>query len=423
MARRPQKTATPPTQPASERGKTASLPLSTARPRPLNEDQRLAWLRLIRSENVGPVTFRELINRFGSATAALDALPELSRQGGLRRNIRVCSERDALAELKHARQLGMSPVAFGEAGYPPLLGEVDAPPPLLYTLGHHELADQEIVSIVGARNGSAAGQKFARTTAAELGANNIVTASGLALGIDAAAHAAALATGTIAVVAGGIDVIYPPQNEALHNAIGKDGLIISELPPGFQPRSQDFPRRNRIISGIAKGTLVVEAAARSGSLITARYAAEQGRDVFAVPGNPLDPRAVGTNRLLRDGAILTTCTDDIIEHLRSGFARNNSDQSAIRDASHAIYGASNWEELSRNAAVEQSPAASERDAVVACLGTTPTELDEIIRATALPIQKVKCALLELDMAGRLEYHPGRLISLMPDEGSLPSSHG
>jgi DNA processing protein len=253
---------------------------------PLDSAQRLACLRLIRSDNVGPVTFRALINHFGGAEAALDALPDLSRRGG-RANIRICPRDQAEAELEAAEAIGAQPLFTIEPGYPPALAAIEAPPPLLYIKGNAGHLVRPMVAIVGARNGSAAGQKLARHFAARLGAAGFVIASGLARGIDGAAHGAALETGTVAVLAGGPDNIYPPEHADLQRAIAEKGCLVSENPPGFMPRAQDFPRRNRIISGIALGVLIVEAARRSGTLITARMALEQGREVFAVPGHPL----------------------------------------------------------------------------------------------------------------------------------------
>ena len=266
---------------AKRSDKALAPPRATSR---LSRGQHLAWLRLIRSENVGPATFRALVNEFGGAEAAIAALPTLSRRGGRAHDIRLCSEAEAEAELAHAEDWGASLVALGEPGYPTALSHVDAPPPLLYIKGRADLADIPIVAIVGARNGSAVGQKFTRQLASELGLEGFVIASGLARGIDTAAHRAALEHGTIAVVAGGIDIVYPPENEDLQNAIADRGLLISERSPGFSPRGKDFPRRNRLISGISLGVIVVEAAERSGSLITARLAGEQGREVFAMPG-------------------------------------------------------------------------------------------------------------------------------------------
>jgi len=287
----------------------AGAPLPVA---PLDDAQRLACLRLIRSENVGPVTFRALINHFGGAQAALEALPEVARQGGRRRPVRICPRDVAEAELAVAATAGAVPLFTIEPGYPTLLAHVDVPPPLLYVKGRVDLLNRQTIGIVGSRDASAAGHKIARDLARGLGEAGWVVASGLARGIDAAAHLAALATGTVAVLAGGIDVVYPPEHADLQARIGAEGCLVCEQPPGFSPRGQDFPRRNRIISGISSGVVVVEAAKRSGTLITARFAGEQGRDVFAVPGHPLDPRAEGTNQLIKDGAILVTDVEDIL---------------------------------------------------------------------------------------------------------------
>jgi len=281
----------------------------------LTDAQRLAWLRLIRAENVGPVTFRELINHYGGAEAALAALPTLSLRGGRGRPVRIPTRAEAEAELAVASRAGARLVALGEAGYPPLLANIEAPPPLLYVKGVAALLERPVIAIVGARNGSAAGQQMTRLIADGLGRQGFVIASGLARGIDGAAHRAALERGTVAVVAGGIDVIYPPEHAELTAEIGRRGLIISELPPGFQPRGVDFPRRNRIISGMAHALVVVEAARRSGTLITARFAAEQGREVLAVPGNVLSGRNRGGHGLLKDGAKIVETADDILEEL------------------------------------------------------------------------------------------------------------
>jgi len=256
---------------------------------PLDPAQRLACLRLIRSDNVGPVTFRELINHFGGAVQALEALPELSRKGGRRQALRICPRDVAQAELDSAAKIGARPIFTIEPGYPPALAAVDAPPPLLYVKGNAGHLTRPMVAIVGARNGSAAGQKLARLFASQLGAAGFVIASGLARGIDAAAHDAALATGTVAVLAGGIDNIYPPENAGLQRAIGERGCLVTENPPGFVPRAQDFPRRNRIISGLSLGVLIVEAARRSGTLITARMAGEQGGRCSPFPATPSIP--------------------------------------------------------------------------------------------------------------------------------------
>ena len=294
------------------RARLTPAPLPQA---PLDAAQRLACLRLIRSDNVGPVTFRELINHFGGAERALEALPELSRKGGRRQAPRICARSVAEAELEAADRIGARPLFTIEPGYPPALAAVDVPPPLLYVKGNTGHLTRPMVAIVGARNGSAAGQKLARLFASHLGAAGFVIASGLARGIDAAAHDAALATGTAAVLAGGIDNVYPPENAGLQRQIAERGCLVTENPPGFVPRAQDFPRRNRIISGLALGVLIVEAARRSGTLITARMAGEQGREVFAIPGHPLDPRAEGTNALIKTGATMVTEPEDVLSAL------------------------------------------------------------------------------------------------------------
>lgn len=368
--------------------------------RTLTDAQRLDWLRLIRSENVGAVTFRELVNHYGGAGAALDALPELSARGG-GRPIRICPVGEAEAELRRVARSGAALVAPGETGYPPWLAAIDAPPPLICIKGRPELMDNPVVAIVGARNGSAIGQKFARQLANDLGAEGFVIASGLARGIDTAAHVAALERGTAAVMAGGIDVVYPPENAGLHEAIGERGLLISERDMGFQPRGPDFPRRNRIISGMSCGVIVVEAARRSGSLITARMAGEQGREVFAVPGNPLDPRAQGTNGLLRDGANIVTCAEDVISVLAPILGRSDVGRSDSFSQEEADGGGGPLPDLT----------ASDRETVISALGYSPVDIDEVIRATGLSVRAVHIILLELDLAGRLERHGSQLVSL------------
>jgi DNA processing protein len=375
-------------------------PHPPARGERLTRQQRLSWLRLIRSENVGLATFRALVNEFGGAGAALDALPMLSRRGGSRHGIAVCSEADAEAELATAERLGAHLVAVGELGYPPALAQIDAPPPLVYAKGNLDLAMSPIVALVGARNGSAVGQKFTRQLAAELGLEGFVIASGLARGIDSAAHHAALERGTIAVLAGGIDIVYPPENAELQRAIGERGLLISERSPGFSPRGKDFPRRNRLISGISLGVVVVEAAERSGSLITARFAGEQGREVFAVPGSPLDPRSAGANNLLKQGAGLVTNVRDIIEALAPILGRPpepvdlaSSDEGSAPSPLPDI-------------------GQSERARIVSALGPSPVDIDELIRATGLRTRDVHIVLLELDLAGRLQRHGQQLVSLI-----------
>jgi DNA processing protein len=371
---------------------------------PLDDAQRLACLRLIRSDNVGPVTFRELINHCGGAEEALAALPELSRRGGRRQAIRICPRERAEAELQAAADIGARALFTIEPGYPPALAAVEVPPPLLYVKGNAGHLVRPMLAIVGARNGSAAGQKLARLFAASVGATGFVIVSGLARGIDAAAHEAALDTGTVAVLAGGIDNVYPPENADLQAAIAERGCLISENPPGFVPRAQDFPRRNRIISGVALGVLIVEAARRSGTLITARTAAEQGREVFAMPGHPLDPRAEGTNRLLKGGATLVTDPDDVIGALSP----------MLREAPVPWPAPSAFPDQGEGAAVARLPALDEGDRtrLLAALGPAPVDADELARAPpGLTARAIHIALLELALAGRIERHGHQLFSL------------
>lgn len=365
--------------------------------RRLDDAQRRAWLRLLRSENVGPVTFRALINRFGGAGAALDALPELSARGGLRRPIRVRTEREADDELRLAARLGARLIALGEPGYPPALGQIEAAPPLIYVSGSADILERPMIAVVGARNCSASGRRLVQGLAAELGAAGLVIVSGLARGIDGAAHEASLSTGTVAVLAGGHARLYPPEHEDLARRIAGDGALIGEMPPDWVPRGKDFPRRNRIIAGVARGVVVVEAAMRSGSLITARLAAEQGREVFAVPGSPLDPRAAGTNRLIRNGATLTRSAADVMEVL-APILGAPPDLPAAEPEARPL-GAVDIDD-------------DGRDRVVAALGPSPVEIDEAIRHTGLPPGMVMLALVELELAGRLERHPGQRVSLV-----------
>ncbi len=376
-------------------------PLPTAK---LGEAEQLACLRLIRSENVGPVTFRQLINTFGGAAKALEALPELSRRGGGRRAIRICPKGDAEHELSRARKIGAEPVFTIEPGYPAALAALDTPPPLLYIKGRSELLNRPALAIVGSRESSAAGAKLARQFAHAIGEAGYVIVSGLARGIDGAAHEAALKSGTVAVLAGGLDNIYPPEHEKLQARIASEGCLVSEQPPGFTPRGQDFPRRNRIVSGMSLGVVIVEAAARSGTLVTARFASEQGREVFAVPGHPLDPRAEGTNRLIKTGATLVTEPADILEALRplSGLSEIAAPISRPLDLSAAIE------------ASMPDVGDGERTRILAALGPAPTDLDAIIQVTGLSIRAVQIGLMELELAGRLSRPGPGLIALQMD---------
>jgi len=380
--------------------KPAPLPQAT-----LDDAQRLACLRLIRSDRVGPVTFRELINHYGGAEPALAALPELAQRGGSRKGLRLFPQDAAKAELDAAAKAGAVPVFTIEPGYPTVLARVDAPPPLLYVKGRVGLLERPTVAIVGSRNASAAGQRLTRDIATALAAEGLVIASGLARGIDAAAHEAALTRGTVAVLAGGIDHVYPPDNADLHKRIAAEGCLVTEQPPGFVPRGQDFPRRNRIISGLSMGVLIVEAARRSGSLITARQAGEQGREVMAVPGHPLDPRAEGTNQLLKDGATLVASADDVLAALRPQLRDDAGwrDHSVVREPSPAA----------TNEPDEPVLDDAARARVLEALGPAPSNVDDLARATGLGIRRLKIALLELALAGRIEQHGAQLVSLKP----------
>lgn len=355
--------------------------------------ERMARLRLIRSENVGPISYRQLVARFGSASAALDALPDLARRGG-GRSFRIADAGAVAREMEAVEQAGARLVFLGEANYPPQLAEIEDAPPALTIRGDIALAHRRVVGIVGARNASAAAIRFARGLAAELAAADVVVASGLARGIDAAAHAGALSGGTIGVVAGGIDNIYPPENATLYAALYEQGLVIAEQSFGTEPQARHFPRRNRLISGLSAGIVVVEAAPRSGSLITARFAGEQGREVMAVPGFPLDPRAQGCNQLIRDGATLVQSAADIVETISPfGGPRLGAGSSPFTPAP----------------AVDADDAA--RGAVTALLSLTPVAVDEIVRLSGQPPAVVQTVLLELELAGRLTRHAGARVSL------------
>ena len=363
----------------------------------LTDEQRLDWLRLIRSDNVGPRTFRALLRHCGSAQAALSALPDLARRGGASRAARVCSRQDAERELRAAKAFGVTLVALDELGYPQRLRMIDDAPPLLAVRGNAAALSLPMVGIVGARNASAAGMRFAERLARDLGAAGLTIVSGLARGIDGAAHRASLATGTVAALAGGHDQIYPPEHVSLAEAIATDGALISEMPMGWEPRARDFPRRNRLISGLAAGVVVVEAAKRSGSLITARMALEQGREVFAVPGSPLDPRTEGSNDLIKQGATLVTCADDIVTVLRPILGQPIEVAAAEPESAPAL-GA--------------EPGSDERTRIVGLLGPTPVPTDDLVRLSGCSPALVRVVLLELELAGRLERHGGALVSLV-----------
>lgn len=365
----------------------------------LSEAELICWLRLSRSENIGPLTFERLIRQFRKASTALQALPELAQLGGKRSSLKICSENEALTEIEVLRKFDAELLPSCDALYPPLLREIPAAPPLIACKGRIKLALQKCFAIVGARNASMVGKKLTTDLSLELGQQNWAVVSGLARGIDTCAHEATLATGTIAVLAGGIDNIYPSHNKKLYEDISEKGLLIAESPYGTQPKATLFPRRNRIISGLSQATLVVEAALKSGSLVTARYALEQGREVFAVPGSPLDPRARGTNHLIRQGAILTESYDDISRELLD--APNTPQHSNQSNEMHT--------DLSPK---ELSPL---RTVLLENLSYTPIRVDNLLEEYHIPPAALWSILLELEIAGRLNRLPGGYISLKPKQ--------
>lgn len=370
-----------------------------AHQRGLSPAERLAWLRLIRSENVGPTTFFKLLEHFSTAEAALAALPELARRGGRTKPVAICPKAAAERELEALAKIGAQLLAWGEPDYPEALAAIDDPPPLIAVRGHAHLLKQRMVAVVGARNASANGRRFARQLATDLGQSGLVVISGMARGIDASAHEGALGTGTVAVMASGIDVIYPSENTALYEEIVARGAALSENPPGSEPLGRYFPRRNRMISGLSLGIVVVEAAARSGSLITARLALEQGREVFAVPGSPLDPRCRGTNSLIRQGAVLTESAEDVLSVLE-GVLRP-----PLAERRRIVFPAP------PAALPSEDELDTARAEVVERLSPVPTPVDEILRQCQLSSAVLSTVLLELELAGRLERHPGNQVSL------------
>ncbi len=369
-------------------------------PRALSDAERCDWLRLIRSQNVGPATFFTLMNHFGSAAAALEAVPGLSVRGGRSRAISVASKGAVEAEIEVLEAFGGRLIAWGEPDYPDPLAAIPDPPPLIQVRGNLHLLNTRCIAIVGARNGSAAGRRFARDIAAELGRAGYIIASGMARGIDTAAHEGALETGTVAALAGGVDIVYPGENAGLYDEICARGACLSEMPPGTRPTARHFPPRNRLISGLAFGVLVVEAAPRSGSLITARMALEQGREVFAVPGSPLDPRYRGTNGLIRQGAMLTESADDILQALAAMSARPLGEPGERGFATPAMQ------------IPDENEIARGRRTVHELLGPVAVTVDELLRECQMSPPVVLSILLELELAGRLERHPGNRISLI-----------
>jgi len=373
---------------------------------PTTEEDELVWLRLIRSRRVGPTTFWRLLGETGSAQNALEALPEVARAAGVK-SYAPCSEAEARTELAAGRRAGARPVFRGQPGYPAILAEIADAPPMLWAMGDAGLAGRPAVAVIGARNASSLGLRMARRLAEDLAAAGHTVVSGLARGIDAAAHTAALPA-TIAVQAGGIDVIYPAENAALAAEIAGRGLRLSEQPPGLQPQARHFPQRNRIIAGLARAVIVVEAAARSGSLITARMALDQGREVLAVPGHPMDGRAGGCNALIRDGAVLVRGAEDVLAAL-GGAAAPAARVARVAEAAAPAP----RPPAAPPPGPPERPRAETRDLhgrILDRLGPSPTAEDQLIRDLRLPAATVSAGLVELELDGRVTRQPGGLLA-------------
>lgn len=366
--------------------------------RTLSLQEKIDWLRLSRTERVGPVTFRDLLRRFGTAAAAMAALPDLARRGGRTGSLRTLSQGAAEKELAQMAKMGIQAVALCEPDYPEPLAQIDDAPPLIFCKGQLSLLHKPCIGIVGARNASLNGRKMTEKLAADLGQAGYVIASGLARGIDGAAHTKALATGTIAVLAGGVDCVYPEENRALYEQMAEIGCLLSEQPLGLEPMANLFPRRNRLISGLSCGVVVVEAALKSGSLITARMALEQGREVFAVPGSPLDPRAQGPNDLIRQGALLTESARDVLDHLSMPVG-------LLKEPPVDPFGGPSL-------SVSEAEIEANRLKIIENLSTSPVPVDEMVRRCQFSLPLVLTVLLELELAGRLERHPGNQVSLI-----------
>jgi DNA processing protein len=365
----------------------------------MDDLEKIAWLRLIRTENVGPITFYSLMQRFGTARKALEALPTLSRRGGRLKDLKIYPENAAYAEMEALSKIGGRMIFAAEPIYPISLSAIEDAPPVLTTLGNPKLLNRPAIGIVGARNASLNGGKFAHKLAKDLGDGGQMVVSGLARGIDTSAHTGALETGTIAAVAGGIDIIYPPENKKLYEQIVSEGCIVAESPLGMEPMAKHFPKRNRIISGLSAGVVVVEATLKSGSLITARLAAEQGRDVYAVPGHPFDPRAAGPNKLIQDGATLALSADDILGNLiRFSGTRPSLEEPPAPPWSADFTGEDVSESL--------------RDLILQNMSMTPVTVDELVRTCHVSIPAAQSVLLELELAGRVQRLPANRIVLI-----------
>ncbi|MCH2037923.1 MAG: DNA-processing protein DprA [Rickettsiales bacterium] len=377
--------------------------------RGLTDQERMAWLRLIRSENVGVRTFHDMLKLYGSPERALEAIPDLAYKGGRKRPITVASHEQAEQELARCKQEGARIIAYPEPYYPKLLREIASPPPVLTVKGDPSILNKKTIAMVGARNASVNGCRFAQHIASQLSEAGFIVVSGLARGIDRFAHRGSVEHGTIGVIAGGIDHVYPKENQDLYDAIPNKGAIVAELPIGAVPVGRNFPQRNRIISGMSLGTLVVEASERSGSLITARYALEQNRDIFAVPGSPFDQRCRGTNQLIKNGAIMVETVEDIIHSVQ------HFDPLISHDG---VFEAGADYTKSSQRKTDDVVFETIRKEVINTLSSTPVGVDELVMHTGLAVEQIITVLVELELAGRLERHPGNRVSMVFDQESL-----
>ena len=383
---------------------TLLQPVSRATPAPLTDSEKIAWLRLSRTDNVGPITFYRLLEMFGTASKAIDALPTLSKRGGRLKALTPLPSDDAEREYDALHKLGGSFIFAADANYPLALSALEDTPPVLSILGNRAALNQACLGIVGARNASLNGRKFAEKISRDLGQAGQIIVSGLARGIDTSAHQGALATGTIAVVAGGLDIIYPQENTQLYHQIhAQGGAIVAESPLGMEPLARHFPRRNRIVSGLSSGIVVVEATFKSGSLITARLAAEQGRDVYAVPGHPFDPRAEGPNKLIQDGATLVRNAEDVLKNIH-GFKPSIP----LHEPPQTPWNP----DLAQGLAYDENDAETIREIILENISSSPTPVDELVRSCQLTITAVQGTLLELELAGRLQRLPGNRVVLI-----------
>ena len=365
--------------------------------RELSDAEKIDWLRLTRAENVGPITFRQLLRRYGSARAALEALPALAERGG-KKSFKIPAQSQVEDEVARAKKIGAEFLFWQEPDYPEALAAIEDAPPVITVRGHAALLRKRCIGIVGARNASINGRKMAEALARDLGKSEITVVSGLARGIDTAAHEASLGTGTVAVLAGGADIVYPQENAKLYEHVAESGCILSDMPLGLEPFAKLFPRRNRLISGLSLGVVVVEAALQSGSLITAKMALDQGREVFAVPGSPLDPHCTGTNDLIRQGAILTEKAEDILTHIH-GLLRLLAEPVA-NDFGPGV------------GPIDEALLTSGREKILESLSPSPVSIDELVRQCRLTPSVVLAVLLELELAGRVERQAGNKVMLI-----------